>query len=138
MLAIQFMHFAFNRNLLTTVSLTNPTGEQRSPLGDSVNWFFYWRIHMSRINTIHQINELGRMVAKMAMGSFGLFCLGLLLLYVGLPTGGKWVTLTGTTGMILAALCFRSLLKLQDRVIRNFVLTYRNGDRLMGFMARSA
>lgn len=93
---------------------------------------------MSRINTIHQINELGRMAAKMSMGSFVLFFLGLLLLYVGLPTVGKWVTLTGTTGLILGALCFRTLLELQDRVIRNFVLTYRNGDRLMGFSARSA
>jgi hypothetical protein len=93
---------------------------------------------MSRINTIHQINELGHMVAKFTMGSFGVFFLGLLLLYVGLPRPGNWVTLIGGVGLILAAVCFRSLLVLQDRVIRSFVLTYRNGDRLMGFSARSA
>lgn len=88
---------------------------------------------MNRVMTINEINHFGLHAAKMAMGAVVLICLGMFMVYAGAPPIGKWVALTGAFGLVLAILCFRYLLEMQDRAIENFVLTYRNGDRWMGF-----
>lgn len=88
---------------------------------------------MNRVMTINEIDHVGLHAAKMAMGAVVLICLGAFMLYAGAPPLGKWVALTGTIGLVLAILCFQYLLDMQNRAIERFVLTYRNGDRWMGF-----
>lgn len=122
--------FAGNRQPLST-----QPGNRVSPLGHLCDLGFSFKgNHMNRVMTMYEINAFGLHVAKIAMGSLVFICLGIFMRYAGAPPIGKWVTLTGTMGLVCSIWCFRYLLNMQDRVIQNFVLTYRHGDRLMGFV----
>ncbi len=92
---------------------------------------------MKRVTSIGKINELGHSVAKLATCSLAAACAGLLLYAVGATSIGKWTGAIGMLGLFLSAWFFYSLVKQQNEIIQGFVGTYRNGDRLMGYVANA-
>lgn len=87
---------------------------------------------MSKLPSYQRIDDLGHTTAKFATCAILAVMLALFFWAIGGWAIAKPLLILGGAGIFLSGLVFRRLLSLQDAKMREFIMSYRRSDYLLG------